>query len=464
MMIRILGVQVLAVLLGFWLSHRVFVLYGERYFLASLAGVLAIFLLASWIFGKRSFVALARLRRKAVVMRGRSARLEKTPDDDSELLELELTLDQMQRNLALQNERLAREREELKALLGAMSDAVIAISLEGESLYLNEKFSSIFASQFKAAAGQKSRLTDWLRNPDILHAFQSALSVGLSQTVSLESYVANEVQPRYFVLSIAPLRKKNTNEVYGAIGIFHDVTTLKRAEKIRIDFVANVSHELRTPLTAIRGYTDTLLQDIRDQRMDSIQEFGAAINRNVDRLMSLIHDLLDLSSLESNTVLKKNRVSTRDVSEHVIRTLKHLIESKKHQVQLQIEEGAEFVFADLLRLEQVLVNLLSNSIKYVPSSGQIQVRWFKSSEPSDGKMKIVLEVRDNGPGIPIEHQARLFERFYRVDQARSREMGGTGLGLAIVKHIMLAHGGAVRLVSPPGEGSVFLCEFVNEVG
>jgi two-component system phosphate regulon sensor histidine kinase PhoR len=266
------------------------------------------------------------------------------------------------------------------------------------------------------------------------------------KAVSIEKEEQNK---RFFSVSVAPLRKA-TGVIYGAVGVFHDVTDLKSAEQIRIDFVANVSHELRTPLTAIKGYTDTLLLDAKQGReMD--QGFLEIIERNVGRLMNLIRDLLDLSSLESTDVLHKMPIATEEFTSRIVSHLEANLKEKNQTVRVSSEAGV--VMADPRRLEQVLTNLLENAHKYTPSGGEIKVIW------KTGRNGVDLCVSDNGPGIPPEHHARLFERFYRVDKARSRDQGGTGLGLAIVKHIMQRHDGTVWVESQPGQGSSFYCRF-----
>lgn len=219
---------------------------------------------------------------------------------------------------------------------------------------------------------------------------------------------------------------------------------------MRIDFVANVSHELRTPLTSIKGYVDTLIEDVKSQK--SVEpEFLTIISRNSDRLLNLMNDLLDLSSIESDDLLFKDAVSTQEISEKVLKQLEKPIEKKKHTVEM--EYSAENVVADPQRAEQVLINLLDNAVKYTPDGGHIRVTWA-----NDGN-DVLLKIWNDGPPIPLDQQPRLFERFYRIDKARSREQGGTGLGLAIVKHILQKHGGTVWVESKAGEGTVFICRF-----
>lgn len=340
--------------------------------------------------------------------------------------------------------------------MSALSEAILAVNAEGNVMFFNSRFAFLFLDKVeKDLRASCACLGEIFRAPALLQAFDRVLRDGVHQQIDVPLFVKNDVIPRHFSLSVAPLRRES-GATYGAIGVFHDVTELKRTEKIRIDFVANVSHELRTPLTSIKGYTETLRQDVAQQDYRSADKFLEVIARNADRLMRLIEDLLDLSSLESSEANEeisqiKSEVDLRELTNKVLQQLEPRRAEKKHTIEAFYE--AQGVQAEPERTEQVLVNLLENAIKYTPPEGKLKVRWARSPET------VRLHVSDNGPGIPAEHQSRLFERFYRVDQARSRELGGTGLGLAIVKHIMQRHGGSAWVVSELGKGSEFICEF-----
>lgn len=331
-------------------------------------------------------------------------------------------------------------------LMAAISDAVLAVDLLGQPIFYNSRF-AIMCGDVRLS---KRRIWKLFNENKILQAFQKALKEG--ETITVEAVLFNLPTGRYFYsASIAPLKRKD-GEIFGAIGLFHDVTDLKKAEQMRIDFVANVSHELRTPLTAIKGYTDTLLADVKDGKAIETG-FLEVIGRNSARLMSLINDLLDLSVIESTDVLHRTKVKTDELTARVLRQFESKLAMKEQQ--LAVHYGASEIKADADRIEQVLANLLDNANKYTPAGGKIQVSWLNDERA------IRLEVSNSGPAIPQEHHERLFERFYRVDKARSREMGGTGLGLAIVKHIMERHGGSVRVASSSGEGTKFICKLPN---
>jgi two-component system phosphate regulon sensor histidine kinase PhoR len=361
--------------------------------------------------------------------------------------ELESNIDDIRRDLEAKAQSLDAERVELATIMAAISDAILAVDPEGIPLFYNSRFQVLFGGE--ALRERNVKLWEIFRDPEILEAFSGALRDGrVADTRTIAWEQADGIK-RYFSLSVAPLRRQNST-IYGAVGIFHDVSELKSAEQMRIDFVANVSHELRTPLTSIKGYAETLIHDVDSSKPVS-KEFLNIIARNSNRLMNLMEDLLDLSSIESDHILQREQLSTDEVTSRVLKQLIGRFESKGQKVETTIKEPK--VFADPGRLEQVLVNLLDNAHKYTPPNGKVMLSWER--EGSD----VLLKITDTGPGIPLEHQHRLFERFYRVDKARSREQGGTGLGLAIVKHIMQRHEGRVWVESRSGQGATFICRF-----
>jgi len=230
--------------------------------------------------------------------------------------------------------------------------------------------------------------------------------------------------------------------------VFVDVTEIRRLERIRTDFVANVSHELRTPITAIRGYAETLRAGaLSDPEVAA--SMVEIIFRQSERLSRLVEDLLELSRLEGRELkLSAQPVLLLELANRAADAVRPRAESKGIRLQIQIPENLS-ALADERAVEQVLLNLLDNAVKYMPSGGEVRI----TAVARDGRCEI--EVRDNGSGIEAKHLSRLFERFYRVDKGRSRDMGGTGLGLAIVKHLVAGMKGEVKVVSAPGEGSTF---------
>ena len=240
----------------------------------------------------------------------------------------------------------------------------------------------------------------------------------------------------------------STGERDGTILVFRDLTRLKQLERTREEFVANVSHELRTPLSLIKGYVETLLDGARDNP-EVAERFLKIIERNANRLDLLIQDLLTISALESEQIkLNLQSVNLHSLAEKVLTDLNAKAENKNVQLVNELPELT--ANGDVNRLDQVLANLVDNAIKYGGANGSVRVG---GNQLPDGKLEIF--VRDDGPGIPPEALDRVFERFYRVDKARSRDQGGTGLGLSIVKHIVHAHGGEVRCESELGQGATF---------
>ena len=403
--------------------------------------------------GFRLVLPLGRILLKAeAIMRKDYAR---TDTDDSpnasttetgEWSDLERTLNRIRKNMQKQDLSLTRERSEFEAILSAIAEAVVAVDKNGALLFFNPQFTHLFGDP-NSYPGDV-RLSDFFRDPESLEAFQKTLLDGSASTANLQLNKNSSVYPSYYSLSVAPLRLEKS-EIYGAVGIFHDVTELKKLDQIRIDFVANVSHELRTPLTSIKGYSSALFEDLKDEGLRSYLQI---IQKNTDRLIALVQDLLHISSLESGeTILEREEIDLKSLSERVIGHLAKQSEDKQQNIYLEIKQKS--LIADPLRVEQVLSNLIENAIKYIQESGKIWVTWEQRGND------IALIVRDNGPGIPLEHQPRIFERFYRADKARSREKGGTGLGLSIVKHVLQRHGGTVSVRGGPDSGSEFVCLF-----
>lgn len=428
----------------------------------------------SWLFAASliasiawfSFVTYLGLRPMARVLRmmkRRGPRRSFEEDDDAfidepgEWQDLEKSVESLSRGLRQREALLVREREELVTILGSVNEAIVAMGKETEPLYFNSRFAVLFGAG--ATGGSALPLRERFRLPELLTAFDRVLSEKTTRTFRVKLRTELHESEREFSVAVSPLTSRPTSsddrgEVYGAVAIFHDITELKASEQIRIDFVANASHELKTPLTSIKGYVDTVRDDLKNSRTDDAVGFLDVVSRNVDRLILLVNDLLDLSVLESGAEVRKSLVSTAEVSEQALRLMEGR-RSKRHTVRLEIK--TDRVLGDATRIEQVLVNLIDNATKYSPDGTEIRISWEQGTGANLGDT--VLIVRDTGPGIPEEHLPRLFERFYRVDAGRAREVGGTGLGLAIVKHIVLAHGGSIAVKSRPGDGAEFICRF-----
>ena len=440
----------------FWFSSRTEVSpealeWGKYLILLTLGLAFVVTVAVSLFMGGRLVVPLGRLIEKTKRLREFPFEAESlTPaelayDEPGEWYELERALNQLGTDLRQKTIRLSREKTELRAIMSAISEAVLAVDLERRPLFFNPQCALLF--DLHGRADGQVHLQEIIRSPEIVSAYDRALIQDELVRVEADLPLKDSPFPQSFQISIAPLRKKHNAEVYGAVGIFHDITDLKKTEQIRIDFVGNVSHELRTPVTSLKGYIEALNEDIKAGDLSRALEYGEILEKSVGRLALLVDDLLDLSSLESGAELSLTSVSPRELTESVIEQLS----SQHHEIHLHY--GVDSIQVDRARFEQVVRNLLHNAIRYVPQGGRIDVTWTTGENDM-----LVLKVKDNGPGIPPEHHERLFERFYRVDKARSRDVGGTGIGLALVKHIVQRHGGRVWVQSAPGKGSEFICE------
>lgn len=372
-------------------------------------------------------------------------------DDASEASDLEIILDRIHRKMKHRKARFLRSQEENRAFLTSVTEGVVRIGLDEKIIFYNDNFASQFIPT-EFLKKENLSLNQIIRNSDIYEAFQQVIRTARTHKFTLKLAAIGDV-PRYFSISINPIKNENTGEMYGVMGVFHDISDIKKAEQIRIDFVANASHELRTPLTSVKGYVDTLREDIKTGRYTDSEKFLDIVSNNVDRLMDLVNDMLTINSLEySSQDLKWEVVNPMVVTEQIVAELSVLANAKN--ISLFIDVDAPNFLADVRKVEQVLRNLVSNAIKYIPEGKTINIRWQR-----DIKEFVILRVTDNGSGIPEAHLDRLFERFYRIDKGRSRDSGGTGLGLAIIKHIMQSHGGTVAVKSIVNEGTEFICSF-----
>ena len=327
------------------------------------------------------------------------------------------------------------------ALFDSMIEGLLLLD-ENEKIQLaNRAFTNLFG------------ITTEIRGKSILEVLRQHELPELLEKVAAEKQVdgyelkLGGMQERWLQVNAAAIAN-SSGDRHGTILVFHDLTRLKQLERTREEFVANVSHELRTPLSLIRGYVETLLDGAKDNP-EVATKFLETIHRNSGRLQFLIEDLLTISELESGR-LKMNLqpVPLRPLVEKVLEDFKTQAAGKRVTLTNDVPDLTAHADAD--RLQQLLGNLIGNAIKYGRSDGRVNL----GGKRTDGGM-IELCVRDDGPGIPVEALDRVFERFYRVDKARSREQGGTGLGLSIVKHIAQGHGGKVWVQSEPGQGAAF---------
>ena len=355
------------------------------------------------------------------------------PDIDA----LVQALRQMHRQLGDRFEELRHEQAETAALLESMVEAVIATNGKGRTVTANS------AARELLGYGSTEEL------PDLSELFRAKAAREVVDAVLQGRSVQSrelEIDGRAVLINARPLPSG------GAVLVIHDVSELRRLEAVRRDFVANVSHELKTPLTSISGYAETLLGDSPDA--ETARRFLATIVANSRRMQRLLDNLLDLSRIEGGRWQPHQELlDVRQIVGDVWNELADRAQSVGIELEVDIEPGADTVRADSDAVRQVLTNLLENSLRYTKPGGHIVCR----SQVED--TGVALSITDDGSGIPLEHLPRIFERFYRVDQSRSRAEGGTGLGLAIVKHLVEAHGGRVYAESQRGAGTTVTCWF-----
>jgi two-component system, OmpR family, phosphate regulon sensor histidine kinase PhoR len=384
-------------------------------------------------FASRSLMELvSRARSLASGQRGQRIALEA----DDELGGLAGSFNRMAEDLERTLSTLGDERDRSQAILESLSDAVLAIDADLALTALNGAALKLLGL---GSAPLGARLIDVIRVPVVLEIVNKAKA---GETAHAELVWTGP--PRRMLLATAtPQRARGQ-----CVLVLRDVTELRRLESMRRDFVANVSHELRTPVSIISANVETLVAGALEDRPRA-QEFLNAVQRNADRLSRLVNDLLDLSRIEAGSYEIEREPMT---AEGAVSAVFDLLETRAHArgltLNVDVEDDLTFI-GDERSLEQVLINLVDNAIKYTPSGGQIGV------EIKHDGAEALIEIWDTGPGVPESHRARLFERFYRVDPGRSRDMGGTGLGLSIVKHLVESMRGAVGMRAREGGGSVF---------
>lgn len=359
-----------------------------------------------------------------------AARISESSSD--EIGHVASALDKTGRRLEESFAALQNSQRELETLLNSMQDAVIAVGADGRVQWANQGMSRLVQR-----ARLSAPLIETVRDPDFLAAMRDAAMQKSARTARASSIIPG----RTFDVTAAPMPGG------GAVAVLRDLTETERLEKTRRDFIANVSHELRTPLTSIQGYAETLLDSAPEN--NHLREFLEIIRKNASRMSRLTEDLLTLARVESGEArFDPQLLSPAELLQDAVESFREIAREK--QVELSVEDHANTpVSADREAIHQVFANLIDNALKYGAGGGQV----ILGARAVD-KM-VEFYVQDFGPGIPSEHLPRLFERFYRVDKARSRESGGTGLGLAIAKHIVLAHEGRIRAESELNHGSTF---------
>ena len=343
---------------------------------------------------------------------------------------------------------LRKEKNELEAILDAMSEGVIVVSAKGTITLVN-----------KSAAEMFQLSDDYLGKPYWEMLRNRQLQELVSDTLKSQKGLKKEInivypEAKYYLANTISLEKPSEE----IIAVIFDITEFKKLEKIKADFIANVSHELRTPLTSIKGYAETI-EDGAYKNDAERNQFLKIITTNTNRLISIVSDLLILSELEGkDSLFSENssqdfeQININEVIMQTLASLKRKIKEKEIKEKIELEDSLPPINGIKFFLEQMFTNLIDNAVKYNKCAGEMKINSFSSNN------SIVIKISDSGIGIPKEDQDRIFERFYRVDKNRSREIGGTGLGLSIVKHIVLVHGGTISLKSEEEKGSEFTIE------
>ena len=364
------------------------------------------------------------------------------PGSSDEVSDLARVLNHMAASIEEKIEALKQDRAKMAATLIAMQEGVMVLAVDGTVRLINPAMERMIGRQ----GGELTGKSYWevIRQPRLHEFIAHALAGGIGTTTEIGLGSGSD---RIFQVYTSSLSEGEGNPA-GLVLVFHDISDLRRLEQVRKDFVANVSHELRTPLTAIKGYVEALRDDPKIE-LPQRHRFLEIIETHTDRLNLIITDLLLLSKIESGQIpLKQEPVELALLINRTLGLLSHQIDRKQHKIVLDIPARLPPVLGDEERLGQVFSNLLDNAVKYTPDKGTLTI----TAVLNDTMIEVGIE--DTGIGIPPKDLSRIFERFYRVDKARSRELGGTGLGLAIVKHLVEAHGGTVSVQSA-GKGSRF---------
>lgn len=334
-------------------------------------------------------------------------------------------------------------------MISSMREGVIVVEPDWRIFASNRAARELLRSDLNDGHG----LDEIIADAAVHEAFRKALEQGERTETKIDIRAPRET--RVYDLRVAPLSFVEDREKKLAIGIFYDITRLERLERVRQEFLSNVSHELRTPLTSILAYVETL-EDGALEDAENNRRFLKVIGRNAERMHHLIDDILELSAIEAGKVKVRPKLfPLRPLVEEVWSSLTERANKRAIKFDDQID-GETRIFADPRRLEQILINLLSNAVKFNREGGTITVTYEKAA--GFNRIKVI----DTGEGMAAEHLPRIFERFYRTDTARSRQLGGTGLGLAIVKHLARLHRGEVTVESTVGKGSTFTIDLAEQ--
>lgn len=359
-----------------------------------------------------------------------------------ETRELYVTINVLARRLERLNSEQKIQRNRLVTTLENIPSAVLMIDKHGNIVVANKTFYDIFNENTNVEQQNYEKLLHPTLKKLVVEGFRTEKPVYDQVELHL-----NQIHQKFFDTSCVPILTRTKKRLQGMVIVLHDITQLKKLENLRRDFVANVSHELKTPITSIKGFTETLLDGAKNDEA-SLDMFLNIMLKESNRIQSLVDDLLDLSKIEQNTELDKHSIRLSKVAHHALEMIQPLAQDKNIELIDEINDNVT-AMADESKMSQVIVNLLSNAVNYSPPDKTITIRVYNKERCK------VIEVIDQGIGIAKEETYRIFERFYRVDKARSRDSGGTGLGLSITKHIVEGYQGTIEVESELGKGSIF---------
>jgi len=360
------------------------------------------------------------------------------------LKKLAETINQMARSSARRVSDVTADRNRLSTVFTCMVEGVIDVDMDQKILHINEAAARLLLVNENSCIGKP--IWQEIRNQEITEALDQAIT---TQSVIKTQMRLNRESDQLVVDIYAASLSNDEGEPIGAVLVLNDITELENLERVRTDFVANASHELKTPITAIRGLTETLLGDDEIEK-ETVTSFIERVHAQSLRLSQLVGDLMTISRLESSQAGEEfTRINFADLARQAVRAGQVTAEEKGQDLDAELPDTEVMVWGDRQNLSQLLDNLIDNAIKYTPNDGSITVKVSKDNENA------ILQVTDTGIGISPQFQQRVFERFYRVDKARSQSLGGTGLGLSIVKNIAEKHGGSIDVKSQLGSGSSF---------
>jgi two-component system, OmpR family, phosphate regulon sensor histidine kinase PhoR len=423
--------------------------YGQIWWILSISLVMAliVFMYLGYRITARYMKPIEAATNVAIELANRNYRVRIESNELNETSKLTSSLNILAQNLQEMSKAQEIQQDRLSALIENMGAGLLLIDSRGFINLINKGYVEIFQVDLEDSLNKL--YYEVIEQEEICHVIAEVFRT--EQKVSKHLLLPLGIERRYFDVYGIPIIGIN-NAWKGVLLVFHDITEIKKLEQMRKDFVANVSHELKTPVTSIKGFSETLMDGAMNNR-DTLEAFLSIINKESNRMQSLIQDLLDFSKIEQQEFkLNIQDFDLYELIKEVIMMLNKKAKSKDVRLEHEFNREELYIQGDHDRLKQVFINIITNAILYTPPNGYVKVSLY------DYEKTVKVHIKDTGVGIKQEEIPRIFERFYRVDRARSRDSGGTGLGLAIVKHLVEAHHGNISVKSAPGEGSEFIIE------